>query len=143
MRLPCTRCDILESHICETSYLHSLLQLDSKFFRAALLVCHVPWETVDALRVADVDTGTVIQTIFEAEGTLGHSASAHMEEDGSFVLELIMITGFDRTQSRLVLWTAPNTESGHGGYARQAQQVWCWCCCKLHLHACVYFVHTL
>lgn len=70
------------------------------------------------MRVVKVETGAVIQTIFEAEGTLGHSASAHMREDGAFVLELIMITGFDRTQTRQVLWTAPNTESGHGGYAR-------------------------
>lgn len=81
----------------------------------------VPWETVDVLRVVNVETGVVIHTIFEAGGTLGHSASAHMQENGAFVLELTMITGFDRTQTRLVLWTAPNTESGHGGYARQAE----------------------
>eukprot|EP00752_Nemacystus_decipiens_P002572 g2410.t1 len=72
----------------------------------------------NALRVVNAETGTVIQTIFEAEGTLGNNASAHMKEDGAFVLELIMITGFDRTQTRLELWTAPNTESGSGGYAR-------------------------
>eukprot|EP00903_Cladosiphon_okamuranus_P010618 g10041.t1 len=72
----------------------------------------------NALRVFNVQTGVVIQTIFEAEGTLGQSASAHMEESGAFVLELIMITGFDRTQTRQVLWTAPNTECGRGGYSR-------------------------
>ena len=67
----------------------------------------------------------MVHTIFEADGTLGHSASAHMKEDGAFVLELIMITGFDRTQTRQVLWTAPNTESGHGGYARYAEEIEC------------------
>lgn len=70
------------------------------------------------MRVVDVEKRAVTQTIFEAEGTLGSSASARMEENGAFVLELILITGFDRTETRLILWTAPNTESGHGGYAR-------------------------
>ncbi|CAM9343925.1 unnamed protein product, partial [Scytosiphon promiscuus] len=72
-----------------------------------------------ALRVANIDTGAVMSTLFEAEGTLGNSAVAHMEENGSFVLELRMITGFDHTETRAVLWTAPNTNRGKGGYARQ------------------------
>ncbi|CBJ28670.1 conserved unknown protein [Ectocarpus siliculosus] len=71
-----------------------------------------------ALRVVKTSTGAVAATLFEAEGTLGSSASAHMEENGSFVLDLTMITGFDRTETRMVLWVAPNTESGSGGYAR-------------------------
>ncbi|CAN0546669.1 unnamed protein product [Ectocarpus sp. 12 AP-2014] len=41
-----------------------------------------------------------------------------MQENGAFVLELRMITGFDHTETRVVLWTAPNTDSGKGGYAR-------------------------
>lgn len=75
--------------------------------------------------MVNVETEAVIQTVFEAEGTLGNSASAHLEESGAFVLELIMTTGFDRTQTRLVLWTAPNTECGRGGYSRQAREVRC------------------
>ncbi|CAN0454989.1 unnamed protein product, partial [Ectocarpus sp. 8 AP-2014] len=51
-----------------------------------------------ALRVVKTSTGAVAATLFEAEGTLGSSASAHMEENGSFVLDLTMITGFDRTE---------------------------------------------
>lgn len=61
----------------------------------------------------------MVDTLFEAEGTLGSNAHAHMEENGAFVLELRMITGFDHTETRVVLWTAPNTDSGKGGYARQ------------------------
>ncbi|CBJ28671.1 conserved unknown protein [Ectocarpus siliculosus] len=71
------------------------------------------------LRVVNADSGAVVDTLFEAEGTLGSNAHAHMQENGSFVLELRMITGFDRTETRVVLWTAPNTDSGKGGYARQ------------------------
>ncbi|CAB1101350.1 unnamed protein product [Ectocarpus sp. CCAP 1310/34] len=77
-----------------------------------------------ALRVVKTSTGAVTSTLFEAEGTLGSSASAHMEENGSFVLDLTMITGFDRTETRMVLWSAPNTESGSGGYARRDAKRW-------------------
>lgn len=72
-----------------------------------------------SLRVVNTDTGAVDTILFEAEGTLGNSAVAHMEENGSFVLELRMITGFDHTETRAVLWTAPNTGRGKGGYARR------------------------
>lgn len=68
--------------------------------------------------MADAENGSVVTTLFEADGTLGGSASAHMDDNGAFVLDLTMITGFDRTETRMVLWTAPNTESGKGGYAR-------------------------
>ena len=70
--------------------------------------------------MANAETGAAIETVFEAEGVLSSCASAHMEESGAFVLDLILITGFDRAESRVVLWTAPNSESGKGGYARQA-----------------------
>ncbi|CAM9538820.1 unnamed protein product, partial [Ectocarpus sp. 13 AM-2016] len=71
------------------------------------------------LRVVNADSGAVVDTLFEAEGTLGSNAHAHMQENGAFVLELRMITGFDHTETRVILWTAPNTDSGKGGYARQ------------------------
>lgn len=62
----------------------------------------------------------MVDTLFEAEGTLDSRTSAHMEENGAFVLDLTMITGFDQAETQVVLWTAPNTESRKGGYARQA-----------------------
>lgn len=76
----------------------------------------------ESLRVVNVDSGAVLATLFEAEGTLGGGASARMGEDGAFILELRMITGFDRAETRVVLWSAPNTDSGKGGYSRQAPE---------------------
>lgn len=101
----------------------------------------------EALRVVNNDRGgKVVTTIFEAEGTLGSSASAHMEETGALVLDLTMITGFDRTETRLVLWTAPGSDSiGRGSYARQEKRPFfmaClgnrhpayFCCCWFYDH---------
>ena len=76
----------------------------------------------ESLRVVNVDSGAVLATLFEAEGTLGGGASARMGEDGAFILELRMITGFDRAETRVVLWSASNTDSGKGGYSRQAPE---------------------
>lgn len=80
----------------------------------------------ESLRVINVDSGAVIATLFEAEGTLGSGARARMGEDGAFILELRMITGFDRAETRVVLWSAPNTDSGKGGYSRYNEFHGCW-----------------
>lgn len=74
-----------------------------------------------SLRVVLTDTGVVVETLFEAEGTLGKRASAHITTTGAFVLDLTMTTGFDQAETTVVLWTAPDTEGRKGTYVRQAK----------------------
>lgn len=59
-----------------------------------------------------------MDTIFSGEGTLGKKTSAHFEVNGEFVLDLTMITGFSMTETKMVLWSAPNTEGNKGSYGR-------------------------
>ena len=66
------------------------------------------------------DNDAVVETLFEAEGTLGKRTRAHITATGAFVLDLTMTTGFDQTETTVVLWTAPETEGQKGTYARQA-----------------------
>lgn len=72
----------------------------------------------ESLRVVEVAKGTVVETLFTAEGSLGDRTSARMEENGAFVLELAMTTGFDQTETSMVLWAAPNAASTKGSYGR-------------------------
>lgn len=72
----------------------------------------------EALRIVHVDSDAVVDTLFEGDGSLGKKSKAHMEASGAFVLDLTMITGFDRTETKVVLWTAPNTEGNKGSYGR-------------------------
>lgn len=68
----------------------------------------------------DKENSAVIETLFNCDGTLGSSSSAHMEAaTGAFVLDFTMTTGFDHTEAKMVLWTAPKTEGNKGSYARQ------------------------
>ena len=74
----------------------------------------------ETLRVVQTDNDAVVATLFEAEGTLGKRTRAHIATTGAFVLDLTMTTGFDQTETTVMLWTAPETEGRKGTYARQA-----------------------
>lgn len=68
----------------------------------------------------DKDNNAVVETLFQCDGTLGSGSSAHMDAaTGAFVLDFTMTTGFDHTETKMVLWTAPKTEGNKGSYARQ------------------------
>lgn len=93
------------------------------YTRARVLLLHAMLAVrttiqADALRVVKVDNSSVVDVLYQGEGNLKRT-SAHIAADGGFVLDLTMITGFDRTATKMVLWTAPNTEGNRGSYARQ------------------------
>lgn len=86
---------------------------------AAPIVVRMAQHT-ETLRVVSTDQPDLaVTTLFECEGTLGKKTTAHMEASGAFVLDLTLITGFDRAETKVVLWKAPNTEGSRGSYARQ------------------------
>lgn len=59
-----------------------------------------------------------MDVLFECDGMLSKSTAAHLSASGAFVLDLTMITGFNRTETTTVLWSAPNTDGHRGTYAR-------------------------
>lgn len=61
----------------------------------------------------------MVDTIFRGYGVLGRKASAHLAPTGEFVVDLTMTTGFSMSETKMILWTAPNTEGKTGSYGRQ------------------------